>query len=473
MGKFMKKEITKNIVLITLILSSVLLFMQISFGEKLWPQGYNFFRFDGMAILQSLGFGEQEEPVVLSDVMAPQQIIITTGGKRLIAEENMSEYEDYYHTILNLTQGFFNSGGKITLSNREEWRSAIKTNSIYINYSTAFNSTMWAKFLNYDPAILVDVNSVKNIVINTDTILKKVVLYVKDNQTETYYRIVTAGDAGSMDQFLSDVRSSQQMSNIPFAFEIGFDRSVDPGMTINLTNNTVEHIEMNPFGGFTDELFDKFLQSFGMNKSTTKRYVESDNVTQGLGTHHTFKMYPQGCIEYQAIEETYGVQLYDTTKDKLDTVLTASYDFANTILRSSDTNVTMLVSQGFKDEVKPGESRKVCFDYYVDALPVYYVDQSDPQTISHAVEMDVVDGRIVRYRQMLNLARTEGSVSFIPMIKALDKVFSMEEVAYAEVYTAYVHDGIQTRPVWCMRDKQSDNVTILYENDMDNGEENE
>ena len=469
----MKKEITKNIVLITLILSSVILFMQISFGEKLWPQGYNFFRFDGMAILQSLGFGEQEEPVVLSDVMAPQKIIITTGGRRLIAEENMSEYEDYYHNILNLIQVFFNSNGKFTLSDRDQWRSAIKTNSIYINYSTAFNGKMWAKFLNYDITMLEDLSSVKNMVITTDTILKKVVLYVKDDQTETYYKIVTASDAGSMDQFLSTVRSDHQMSNIPFAFEIGFDRSVDPGMTINLTDDTVKQVEMNPFDGFTDELYDRYLLAFGMNKSTTKRYVESDNVTQGLGTHHTFKIYPQGCIEYQTIDEMYGVQLYDTTKDKLDTVLTSSYDFANTILRTADTNVTMLVSQGFKDEVKPGESRKVCFDYYVNALPVYYIDKSDPQTISHAVEMDVVDGRIVQYRQMLNVARTEGNVGFTPMITALDKVFSMDDIDYAEVYTAYVHDGTQTTPVWCMRDKQSDHVMILSEGENQDESEKE
>jgi len=49
----------------------------------------------------------------------------------------------------------------------------------------------------------------------------------------------------------------------------------------------------------------------------------------------------------------------------------------------------------------------------------------------------------------------------------------MDDIDYAEVYTAYVHDGTQTTPVWCMRDKQSDHVMILSEGENQDESEKE
>ena len=460
----MKKEIVKNSILTLLIFICVFLFYKIWFSEKLWSSDYNFF-----ASLWGKSPIAADTTSSVEDILQPEKIIFSGGGKRFVSTKGESEFEGYYNQVKSVL-GKITEKTRFTIATEDEMLSAIKSSSVTVDFGTVFSGETGTFLGTYFPC-----ESVRDVVISlNDTTLGKPVVFIRDHKGGTVYKAAADMPLDVLSKSVSESIAKNSAGNIPFAFELGFNRTdttegseisrkilLNSNILIGLTDVTAPAIRIAPpeETDLTASKLNTLLSQFGIERATARKYIETNDDILFVGSGATLKISKSGKLEYSS--ETEGPVIYDaSSKNALPSAVGNIFSLVRTVFRSFDISSPALqISSDLVNLSDTSGEITVCIDYYLDSVPVMAWDNG------HAISVTVKNGRLVSYKQQIcTLSKGEGTLTAGNMLQAVDGLYTVlplkedEMVSVSDIFVAYTGaDSIS----WCAKIEGSDRLIVI------------
>ena len=143
--KSMRKEIYKNVVLILLIVSSVVLTFNIWFVKELWSADYSSFLYSFQNIFDSRGTSDKtaDELVIRSENL-PSYITLTLNSKKMISYLGSESFPRLEEIFSEISAAIVKAGSAYELSS-DDFLAAHKTNSMLIRFMSPISLPEYLK----------------------------------------------------------------------------------------------------------------------------------------------------------------------------------------------------------------------------------------------------------------------------------------------------------------------------------------
>ncbi len=472
----MKKRNVKTYVLIALIISSVVLTGKIWFDEKLWPEGYNFFA----VITDNFSFGNDDfvSSLTKETISFPQTLVVTNLEKRSVYAADSDSFKSMVPDVKELVRISLESSDKTAIS-EQDWSHALKTQSIHVTYPVAYDSKL---FLNILGSYKTDDNSipVKEFIISApNPAVTGADVYIRRYDTAEIFKVSVVWDKQRLIDMINTY-AVDSIGDLSYSSELNFDKAetgngaqqkvlIESNVLI-LLNKRLNHIleQINPLYNhdFNSDVVEKLLTQFGYNVSGARKYTERDNSIVFVENYSTLKLHPNALVEYKAVDASKGIDL--KSGNNFYDGLLGCVDFVNRIwgeiLPSEPLNIN--ISSDVIDTKT--NSFRLTMDYFADGAQVNIsmpTSTSHP-AMNHAVEIEVVGGKIVSYRQVIaHFKIINMSTNGISAIEALDKLMAganTEGQVIKNLYPVYVSDNTTYRKsAWAAR--TSDGRTVIID----------
>jgi hypothetical protein len=180
--------------------------------------------------------------------------------------------------------------------------------------------------------------------------------------------------------------------------------------------------------------------------------------------YSTLKFHTNGLIEFKAVDASKGIPLNGTD---FHGNLLACVDFVNLMWAEVFPSVPLNIN--ISSDVVDTKSKgfTLTMDYFADGTQIVIdVPQSNTQpSTKHGVEIEVVDGKIVSYKQMLSFFESAGkSVNAVSAIDALDTLFAGQtgsSKVIKDLYPVYIlSDAPLRKSAWAVR-TETDEIIII------------
>lgn len=451
----MKKGTLKNIILVLLVASSVVLTFKIWFSEKLWPDGYNFFS----NITEKFFQRRDYDKISLEHITKPSAITVTNAPKRSV----YSDVSENYEKLRTLAQKAYSDSADegFEVADEKEWTNALRSKSIHIAYPVAFDSAILARTLNISEGSG-DAKAIKEYVVYSgDAVSSSIYVLIKDYRSGDIFKAVTNVEKQEFEDMISEY-ALESVGTVPYSFELNFDKKEDdeslqkfviaPDVQLALAPKSYKDItrrnalvERN--GDYDYEGIENILSTFGFNTSNAKRYVENDNSMVYVENYGTVKIHEDGLVEYKAVNDDKGIALSNKSNLTYDDTVALAVDMVNTMTKAvfNDRETDIRVTSDLIDEKE--KVVKITFDYYINgALASSFNDFSlSREPIERAVEIIITNSKVVSYRQMMSYFIVEDfKTPNVSAIDALDVLFADKEFEnYAhltDLFPCYVLD---------------------------------
>lgn len=459
----MKKEIVKNCILSLLIFVCVFLFYKIWFSEKLWSSDYNFF-----TVLWGGSPTTADTSSSIEDILRPKRIIFSGGGKRFVSTKGEDSFEDYYGEVKSVLSKISENDSKFIDSTEDEMISAIKSSSVIVDFGTVFGGEIGTFLGTYFPC-----ERVKDVVISlNDSALGRPVVYIRDQATGKVLK--TTVDM-PLDSLLSNVAGHLQqnaLGNIPFAFELGFNKSkltadseisqdilLDSNILMRLSAESAPGIIIAPpkDTDISSSQLTSLLRQFGMNKSSAKKYIETNDSVIYVSGGSTLKISPSGTLEYSSGSE--GPVIYDpSSENALPSAVGNIFSYVRAVFRSFDINSPALqISSDLVNLSNNTQQVTITIDYYVNSVPVMAWENS------HAITVTLKNGRLVSYKQQVcDITTTDEVLAADNMLQAVDKLYTTlpagSKATVSDLFVAYTDEKNIS---WCAKLNGSDELIFI------------
>lgn len=473
---------TKTALLICLIVLSLALSSYVWFSEELWPGGYNFFIMlkDNIPIARQL-FEKDVYSMPKENLSKPQKIVVTNGEKRAVYSNGNSSFNSLHDIIKPFLADTLRREDMVTNKQRvseDEWFNVLRndelldTRSIYVNYSLAYSPSLFARMIGIrDTWISQDISAVKEFVaapVKEDEML----LYVRDGGNNEIYKYFVSYSGASGILAAVDKYTAGSELSAPFSFELNLNRNtggIGEGIVQKVFLNSMITVSTgsaqsavaqseNPLredGAAPDAIYGVFKNRSGI----TRRYTDSAGIQYFVENYSVLKIYPEGLIEYHADNESLGVDISDESVSLYES-LNRAIEFSEKVWAAAapDEAFNVLVTSDLLES--EGAVYHFTLDYYYEGVPVTVEVASDKfENMNHAVEIDVKNGRIIKYRHFIRKYKKTGKTVTNPSsIEALDSIYkkyaSAEEETYiADIFLSYIENGgiSEKSPVWCAK----------------------
>ena len=464
-------ERLKSILLICLVISSIILTTNKWFNEKLWPEGYNFFS-DAKNYFTNDKNNEESNYEITDDILNPSRIILNNSGNHVLHSSSSDVYFLLLPEIKELLEKLVSEGTFVQID-ESEWNSALKSKSCYISYPVNYDSKFF--FSKFSEIKDMPIKLVNEFMIIGDIRIPSVMyVYVKDASDDTIYKKRINYDSKEIPiQIDSSYSDSDEI--FYYSYELNFDRDnrnsvddvivIDPDVLINISSKNLPLIsEVNVFENISANtaLCNKLLSAFGYNSSTIRKYIENDNSIVFVENYGSVKFHSNGTLDYKAVDNTKGIQL---SSNSIFGCVNDCIAMVNEVSSSIgfDKKMHCVMSSDIKDF--NSNTFTLTFDYYSDDNMI--IIPSEIYGINHAVEVEVVSGKIVAYKQIFKRFKaTENYISFNSAIDAIDKVRAMDISDFdriTDIFTAYTFD-VNSRnwlPSWHIEDSDSEIFTVV------------
>lgn len=457
----MKKETLKTITLVLLVLSSIILTINNWFSEKLWPDGYNFF--SNLANY----FSDEEAPksyyLSKENVSNPTKIIVNNNEYRGMYTHTSNDYDNIVEPVKEiLKEGL--SSETFDKGNEDAWKNALKTKSIYLAYPVAYDTKTYSAIMDI-PIKAVENGSLQEFVIAAgDNITGKPHLLIKNVASDTFTDVTLTTDSAEVDELI-DRYAVSSMGELPYSFELNFDKSgdaieqkviIEPQVVLSINPVTASSVtETNYFEDISEnkELYTEFLQSFGFNTSNIKKNVNVDNSIVFAENYGSIKMYPDGLLEYKSLDDTMGIEIGKST-EFYDTFIDC-IEFVNNVWDTACHKQNMNINLSSAKITGNDNSFVLTIDYFADGMEVVSgLEANDSHgKMNHAIEIEVKNSKVISYRQIVKGYETNNDqVQCTSVIEALDTLMANESIksdTITDLYLAYYPDrkSIYT-PCW-------------------------
>lgn len=449
----MKKEVVKNCILTLLICICVFLFYKIWFSEKLWSSDYNFF-----TIIGGNSAPETDTSSTIEDILRPKKIIFSYGGNRFVSTKGDKDFEDYYSEVRTVLGGITENNSKFTDATGEEFLAAAKSASIIVDFGTVFGGEIGAFLGTYFPC-----EQVKDVVISfNDTALGKPVVLLRDQANGKIYKTVVDMPLSPLVESVDSHIRRTAPGNLPFAFELGFNEEkqsenseitqdilLDANIIIDLADTSASAIDIIPVSAIdlTSAESNSLLRQFGMNKSSTKKYIETNDDILFVDSKATLKISSTGTLEYTC--EADGPEIYDPySKTALSSAVGNIFSYIRSVFRTFDvTSPELQISSNLSNLSNNTEEVTIYIDYYANSIPVMAWENG------HAIAVTLKNGRLTSYKQQVCRIKTTGeTLSSGNMLQAVDGLYSSlpegSKVTVSDLFVAYTKEN---KLSWCAR----------------------
>lgn len=462
----MKIERLKSILLIILVISSIVLTANKWYSKELWPEGYSFFSnvknyFSGNKKNETSTFNPNEE------VLNPAKIIINNLNNHILFTKSSENYNTICPEIKEILNICFKSKSS-SVSDIKEWNDHLQSKSCYFSYPVMYDSSYFASQLSQKYSGKID--HFKEFIITNDQRLPSVMyVYIKDAKTDAIEKIKINYESTSINFLLDKSEITSNDINY-YSFELNFDTNtdesveehviIDHDVLINIAEKKANAInETNLFSNIASNinLYSNILPYFNYNTSNIRKYVESDNSIVFVENYGTLKLHSNGKLEYLSIDEGKGI---DLNADSINDCLNSCITFANDItsLMNNDNSMYFEISSDIHDI--SSKTFTLTFDYYIYDNKI--IIPNDLYTQKNAIEIKVVNGKIVSYNQIfVSFAPSQEFISCGSAIDAIDQLEKHTETV-ADIFIAYIYDNNNSRylPLWNIEDSKGNITTI-------------
>ncbi len=459
----MRKEIFKNITLVTLIFISVLLF------SKIWSGDYLIYG-------DRLFFGNSREAVqtiAVEGIIMPKRIVITGNDKRCCILKGTNEYSNCYSVIRSFFTQLESTQMKFTAVEERDWTAALKSKSVLLDYGSIYSDNILSKI-----TLPLPEGEIKEIIVSPgNSVMSSIDIYIKNVADGGIYKASAAEGHGSINGLITSYLSNENVTNLPFAFELGFDRVrtvnedisqntlLDSNIIIGLKDITIPGIEViKPQQEVMsdDRTTEGLLTLLGFKPVSTRRYIEQDGALVFVDSTATLKLHSQGFIEYTA--ESGGIPITDSGMDEKDAAARAVetiYSLVRNISKACGVPEHQIqIYSDITDSITG--SSQVYMDYYFNGTPVIISGESGAE---HTISAEVKDGSIVKFKQYLYDFKNSGtkaySESMVSAINKLNENYKNASMNISDIYNAYVCTDGDISVRWCAREQNSDTIEII------------
>lgn len=459
------KERLKSIVLVVLVISNFILGSKVLSTQKLWSDfGYNFFSDSENPIasfINSIKYRLQNTMTAETHLEAPEMIIINTGYQT--SRLALNRADDEFGVISPIIDEFlveaFSSPQKFIPAKSEDFYSALTAKSVYMHYPTSYDSSLFAYLLGISSADFTQsFSQLCNIVIAADG-----TVFVEDSYTSEIYRCPTNISTQKLNAIIdSQVKNEKHdAAIINYAFDLGFDKIfgtqkivLAPTLPIYSDELELELITAkNPLiktdSTIKENEISNILQVFSMNPNILRRYTEADGTIVFVENNSILKISQSGIIDYTATD---GVILSDSSYSVQYDAISAIAEFVDRVNAASGSDNSMQLSSQLTSYELSSPVLTVCLDYLAGGMLV----KLDDPSFKNAVTIDIENGRIKKYRQLLRKYSPADTTSVIPnCILALDDAIvkyesQLNDIEINTLATVYIDDGTDgiKEPSW-------------------------
>lgn len=461
----MKKEAFKNCILSLLIFVCVFLFYKIWFSEKLWSSDYNFF-----AVLWGNSQTETDASSSIEDILRPQKLIFSGGGKRFVSTKSDVDFEKHYEDVKGVLGKISQKNSKFNPATEDEILSAIKSSSVIVDFGTVFGGEI-GKFLGtYLPC-----EQVRDVVISlNDSALGKPVVFIKDYANNEIVKTTVDLPLPEIASTFLTHLSEHKGENLPFAFELGFNKSkqtedseisqdilLNSNILIGLTDISANGIDIQPpqTVDLPSSQTNSLLRQFNMNKTSARKYIESNDALLYTDGGSTLKISPSGMLNYTS--ESDGPVIYDpTSQNALSSAVGNIFTYVRTVFRCFDiTPPALQISSDLVNLSNNNEEITINIDYYINSIPVMAWDSS------HAITVNLKNGRLLSYKQQVcNIGTTDETLMTGNMLKAVDGLYTTlpvgSKVTVSDIFVVYTKENALS---WCAKLSDQEKLIIINE----------
>ena len=464
----MNKERVKNLVLVFLIAMNFILGSRILFERKLWPSGYNFFsnanNFEITSILQGIKNHFTDNKIYKSRLLSPEKILINTGDQttRLSLNPSDAEFNEILEEAYAVLQKAF-SDNTVTPSTiaRDEFYSALGSNSIYLEYAADYSPPLFARLIGTTADAPINItDGFSQVVISYSP---RTSVYLTNVDNDEFYKINVNKSSENMVIKIGECVENRQGVHpvINYSFDLKFDQpfgaqktTINPLVQIYSTSENYPVIEAkNPIqnndGYVNEDIVNNILKVFDINPNTMSRYTLAGGTTVFVENNATLKIDKNGYLEYEAtVNQTEPKDAYSAISD-----VSELADGVNKAIRNEN---AMTLSS-----VPATSNGNVALDYMAGGLRV----KIESDAMSHGVEAVIENGNIKSYKQLIRCYEVTGKDSQpMEFLAALDTAISeysksMNEIYINKMYVGYSDDMIdgEKNAVWVV---DVDNIII-------------
>jgi len=420
----MRKETYKNVILILLIVSSVVLTFNIWFVKELWSVDYSSFLYSFQNIFTSKDAGDKTtDELILRSKNSPAYIALTLNSKKIISYLGSDTFLKLEEIFSEIT-GVIVKDGSLFEITHEDFLAAHRTNSMLIRFMAPVSLTDYIK---KDGDFFDGLRNphVGSFIINVSDTKQ---LYFKDEATDKSYRLPIVYDDRKYRPELGKLLEAEELTD-SFAFELNMDKKkpeddrilFDSYAAMDISGSSISKLEVTPVVYNSHKSYDPIFKAFNIARNSARPYRDKDNVINFIENHSTFKISNNGSFVYEASKQSQGIPL--NGDDELDRVVR----FVNLLYDSSlpDSDGFLRVS----DIKRENEENIYNFDYMTENGRVYFSDRN-------AVTLTVRDGNITMYRQFLCSIRQTGA--YLPVanfMKAYDSVYKIDLTGIEKDFT--------------------------------------
>lgn len=447
----MNKERIKNLLLVFLIAMNFILGSRILIDKKLWPSGYNFFsninNWDITKIYQSIKNQFIDESIYKSRFLSPEKIIINTGDQttRLSLNPDDAEFDGILEEAYMVLQKAFSDDTNTAVSvSKEDFHSSLAANSIYLEFSAAYNPEIFARLIGTNADLVIDIpDGFSQVVISYSP---KTCVYICDTNNDLFYKINVNKSSEDLVMKIGECVENRQDSHavINYSFDLKFDQPFGAQKTtisplVQIYSTPEEYpviIAKNPIlnndSNVNENIVDDILKVFDINPNTMSRYTEAGGTAVFVENNATLKIDKNGYLEYETTvsseEASDGYSLISTVSSMADGI--------NKAIKNEN---AMCLS-----EVCTGTNGTITLDYMAGGLKVKLTSDK----LSNGVVATVENGQLKSYKQLIRAYEVTGKTS-VPMefLTALDTAIfeyskSMNQININKMYAGYV-DNVQ------------------------------
>ncbi len=449
------KETIKTIILTGLVISALVLSFNIWFSEGLWPDGYNSF----FSNLFSVFNDNKAESLDLSQIYYPKQIMVTDTDRSEIISTNHSRYEE----LNELLKGHIKTAvitGSIEDINDEEYKKACNEKGLFIGLYSYISFDMLADY--YEAPItnkILDINHVKNILFSPSDDSQSFAVYVKNSETGKVYKLSANEDISALTALTDKILNSLKDGEVgaAFAFENNFDKKnenekdkilLDSYMLINLNEMKMPEVTsvnlMDIENNFSNESYDKISRYFNVNTNTARRFTDTEGSVNLIENFGTLKFSTDGLLEYTSIDS--GIETGMDINTDYDAVKLAGEftEGINNLFTLPEHNSYVFAGVSYKDNIYT-----VSFDILYKGVPIVLSRTlSNKEILNHPIEIKILNGKIISYRQLFAGFKRSGQEAVVPnMISVLDKFYTVydiksnPEIIINDIYSIYHFDA--------------------------------
>ncbi len=445
----MIKERVKTSAIILLLVNLVVLTVRLWFGGGLMRE--EILSFAGkLPVIGSL-LDNDEISIPMESLSKPRRILINDGSLWIAYYNTDVAFSPIENRTRQIIEGFLE--GKAIAEKPvtvRDWQAALENVSIYVEFPIAYSPQMLCSVMGVGSgAVPVDISAIRDFIILPSTEETGVFLFVRDannNDNAHIYQFEKADFSFPASDLV--IYTQNNSDYYEPAFSTGVEPegvSLDPMVLFFDSLPTTYRLRaVNPLAQYDNS--QKILSRFFNNVSTAGRYDDVNGAQIFVENYGDARIYPNGLFEYKAVENDKGIKIaesYDSYYETVNSAISFSEELWGLV---SSEPLSALVSSDLSQD--GADDLLLTMDYYQGGRPVAVrLGESDnTRALNHGIEMHIVDGRIVSYRQLFRdyeeFGLSELSDDFVSALDHFVKEFSdRPDTVISDIYIGYMDDN--------------------------------